>query len=159
MKAKVISVYYDITAACSVGSSDIIKAGQTLLGTIIELERQGYRFNLYACQGYSSESDCDMLVVKIKDSGQPLDLKRISFPLTHTAFFRVIGFDWYSKVPDGKYRDNYGRGIAYRLSGDKLRRMGETLFGNASVYFSAKEIIKKDNEYIKEVIQNGNCKA
>ena len=96
IKCKVVDVYYDMTCSCGTDSKDIIEAGRKLLSAVIELERQGYRFNLYAVQGYNDNAGCDMAVVKVKSATQPLDLKRISFPLTHTAFFRVIGFDWYS---------------------------------------------------------------
>lgn len=161
IKAKVIDVYYDMTVGSGTDSKDIIKAGQKMLGTIIELERQGYRFNLYAVQTYSNDSQgCDMLVVKVKSAGQPLDLKRISFPLTHTAFFRVIGFDWYSKVPGGTYRFSYGHALAYDYSTKKLNEMAKHVFGKNSVYFACKEIIENDTEYIKKaVMDNGNSKA
>ena len=159
IKAKVIDVCYDMTASCSVNSSDIIKAGQALLGTIVELEKQGYRFNIYAVQSYSDETSCDMLAVKVKSSGQPLDLKRISFPLTHTAFFRVIGFDWYSKVPGGKHRSGYGHALGYEINNAELQESAKQLFGKSAVYFSAANIIGKDKESIKEVLTNGNSKA
>lgn len=159
IKAKVIDVCYDMTASCSVKSSDIIKAGQALLGTIVELEKQGYRFNIYAVQSYSDEVSCDMLAVKVKSSGQPLDLKRISFPLTHTAFFRVIGFDWYSKVPGGKHRSGYGHVLGYEINNAELQESAKQLFGKSAVYFSAANIIGKDKESIKEVLTNGNSKA
>lgn len=161
IKAKVIDIYYDMTANCGVESEDIIKAGQALLGTIIEMERQGYRFNLYAVQTYSDKKpqSCDMLVVKVKSDHQPLDLKRISFPLTHTAFFRAIGFDWYSRVPGGTYRFRYGRAISYDNKKDKVEKMAKELFGQNAVWFSCTEIMKKDKEYIREVVSDGNSKA
>lgn len=159
IKAKVIDVYYDMTAGSGTDSDDIIKAGQSLLGSIIELEKQGYRFNLYAVQSYAEEGDCDMLVVKVKSSGQPLDLKRISFPLTHTGFFRVIGFDWYSKVPGGKYRMAYGRAIAYFNTNEQLQEIARQAFSKTAVYLSATKILKQDKEHIKEVLTNGNSKA
>lgn len=159
MKAKVIDVYYDMTVNCGVASEDIIKAGQTLLGTIIEMERQGYRFNLYAVQTYYRDNSSDMLVVKVKSDSQPLDLKRISFPLTHTGFFRSIGFDWYSRVPGGTYRFGYGGAIGYSKSREELNKIAHELFGQNAVWFSCTEIMRRDKEYIKEVVSNGNSKA
>lgn len=152
IKAKVIDVYYDMTCSWAVDSDDIIKAGQTLLGAILELEMQGYKFNLYATQTYSSDGDCDMLCTKIKSSNTPLDLKRMSFPLTHTAYFRVIGFDWYSKTPKGRYRNAYGRGLPYEVDNDTLQALYKELFGKNLVVFSAAKILKKDKEHIKEAI-------
>lgn len=159
MKAKVLDVYYDMTASCGVSSKQIIEAGQKILGAIVELEKQGYRFNLYAIQSYSDSADCDMMVVKVKDSKQPLDLRRISFPLTHTGFFRVIGFDWYSKVPDGKYRIAYGMGLAYQFTDEEqIKQITSQLFGKNAIMMQAAKVINQDKEYIKEVLSNGECK-
>lgn len=156
IKAKVIDVYYDMVTSCSVSSERILTTGQELLGTIIELERQGYRFNLYAVQSYSDEQSCDMLVVKVKSASQPLDLKRISFPLAHTAFFRVIGFDWYSKVPGGKYRGGYGQAIGHRLNEDRLGKAVEELFGKTAVYLSAAKVVGKNKDHFKNVLTRGD---
>lgn len=154
IKAKVINVYYDVAVSCGYSSNEIIKAGQKFLASVVELERQGYRFNLYAVQTYSDSNSTDMLVVRVKRDSQPLDLKRVSFPLTHTGFFRVIGFDWYSKVPGGKYRDAYGSALADTLSKSKRGEAAKKLFGNNAIYISAAEIIDKDEEHIKEVLTN-----
>ena len=159
IKCKVLDVYYDMTANCGVSSDDIIKNGQKLLGAILELESQGYAFNLYAVQTYTSSSSCDMLVVKVKSSSQPIDLKRISFPLTHTAFFRAIGFDWYSKVPGGTYRSGYGQGLCYRKSTEEANKIAKDLFGQNAIYIACAKILNEDEKHIKEVLENGNSKA
>lgn len=158
IKAKVVDVYYDMASSASVSSCQIIEAGQKLLATVVELERQGYRFNLFAVQGYSDDASCDMLVVRVKRDNQPLDLKRVSFPLTHTAFFRVIGFDWYSKVPGGKYRRAYGVAIGNNLGEKKLEQMGRELFGKNAIYLSAAKIHKFEEAHIREVLTNGDRK-
>lgn len=156
IKAKVLDVYYDITSSCGTSSDAIIKVGQSILGAIIDLEREGYRFNLYAVQTYSGGSDCDMLVVKVKSAGQPLDLKRVSFPLTHTAFFRVFGFDWYSRVPGGKYRGCYGHAMGYDYSESAMNDMAKDMFGKNAVYISCSRYLGKSKEQIKEELTNGN---
>lgn len=158
IKCKVIDIYYDMTCSCGTDSEDIINAGSRMLGVLMELERQGYRFNIYAVQTYSDSKSCDMLTVRVKNSSQPLDLKRISFPLTHTAFFRVIGFDWYSRTPKGTYRSSYGHALSYEFSGETINEIIEECFGSNALYIAAKEIISKDEEYLKEVITNGNKK-
>lgn len=159
IKCKVLDVYYDMTASAGIESDTIIENGQKLLGAILELEATGYAFNLYAVQTYADESSCDMMVVKVKSSNQPIDLKRISFPLTHTAFFRAIGFDWYSKVPGGKYRNAYGRGLAYVKDTEELNDMFKDIFGVNSIYLACGKIINEDTTHIKEVLGNGNSKT
>ena len=154
IKCKVIDVYYDVTCNCGTSSEKINRNGQKLLGAIMELEKQGYKFNLYAVQSYSEEDDVDMLVVKIKSSNQPLDLKRMSFPLTHTAFFRVIGFDWYGRCPKATYRSGYGRALSYHLNMEQLNDFAKDAFGDNALYLSGKEIMNQDEKYIKEALEN-----
>lgn len=153
IKTKVIDVYYDMTCSCGTSSEEIVENGKKLLGAIVELEAQGYRFNLYAVQTYCDRTDADMLVVKVKSSTQPLDLKRISFPLCHTAFFRVIGFDWYSKVPNGTYRFGYGHAAYHEFHSD-MDEFYKKLFGNNAVCFSGTAILQQGKEHIKEVMIN-----
>ena len=154
IKTKVVDIYYDMTTGARTSSDQIMDAGRMLLSTVIELERQGYRFNLYIIQGYSGADDCDMLVVKVKNAAQHLDLKRVSFPLTHTAFFRVIGFDWYSKFPGAKYRPGYGQALTYRVGKSKAKRMMKDLFGNNAISFSAIDIIESGKDYIKAEVES-----
>ena len=158
IKCKVIDVYYDMTCSCGTDSDDIIANGQKMLGAILDLEHQGYRINLYAVQSYNDGSSSDILAVKIKSSSQPLDLKRMSFPLTHTAFFRVIGFDWYSRFPKGKYRGGYGRALGYELNDREMKEFASKMFGDNAIYIAGSNILKRDEGYIKEVLKNAGKK-
>lgn len=154
IKCKVIDVYYDMTVNCGISPEDIIENGKKVLSAIIDLERQGYKFNLYAVQSYQSGCDGDMLCVKVKSSDKPLDLKRMSFSLTHPAFFRVVGFDWYSKCPVAKYRSGYGRAFAYDMSKQERKELAENVFGKGAVYISHKNVMGVPDEKLKEVFLN-----
>lgn len=163
IKAKVIDVYYDMAANCNREPKEFIKAGKAVLGTIIELEKQGYRFNLYAVQSYYGNEDgnrnkiIDFLCIKIKSSDRPLDLKRMSFPLTHPAFFRVIGFDWQARSPITRYI-GIGRGSA--LSGNysksTLKELMTEIFGPTACYVSCSGFIDSgyDKNGLKEAFTN-----
>ena len=152
IKAKVIDVYYDMTVSCYVKKEDLQKAGELLLGAILDLEMQGYKFNLFAIQSYSEKGNFDMLCTKIKSSNTPLDLRKISFPLTHPGYFRSIGFDWYSRMPKAKKRCGYGHGLAYDYDDKKLTEGFREIFGKNVVAFSAERILKKNTEYLKNVL-------
>lgn len=158
IKTKVIDIYYEMTCAAYTESKDLIKAGQKMLGVIMELEAKGYRFNIYCTQGYYEQgTGCDMLCVKVKSANQPIDLKRMSFPLTHTAFFRGLGFEWYSKFPRGTFRIGYGHAIAYDKTQAEIQNEYRKIFGRNAVYFSAKTLIQERDtadEYIKGVLTN-----
>lgn len=154
IKTKVLDVYYDITASAGVDSKDLMKAGEKLLSAIMELEANGYRFNLYVVQNYYDDKECDMLCVRVKTASQPLDLKRISFPVAHTAFFRGIGFEWYSKFPIGKFRFGYGHSIAYDHTQERITKEFKKLFGQGAVFFSAPKIMDEKIDYLKGVLTN-----
>lgn len=159
IKAKVLNIYYDMTASCSTSSKEIIEAGQKLLGAIMELEMQGYKFNLYAIQSYySSSQGADILCTKIKNSNTPLDLKRMSFALTHTSYFRVIGFDWYSRCPKATYRSGYGHALGYDYDEKQMQEGFREIFGEQSVVFSCNKIIGQDAEHLKEVMTDAGSK-
>lgn len=165
IKCKVLDVYYDMGIPCGVHSDDIIKCGQQLLGIIIEMEKQGYRFNLYAMQGFCNEDGVDILTVKVKDANRPLDLKRISFPLTHPAFFRVIGFDWQSKSPISQYRGG-GRGYALTTKFDSesglktVKNLIKKVFGDNALYISCNKLNDKNDKekYLKGELTNDERK-
>ena len=158
IKCKVIDIYYDITCSCGTSPETIIKNGQALLEIMLGLEYAGYRFNLYAIQSYTDSHDADMLAVKIKSSNQPLDLKRISFPLTHPAFFRVIGFDWYSKFPKGRYRGGYGHAMTYEFSHDEATKLIKEMFGTNAVYIAGKDIMNNGSSYVEDVLKKAGAK-
>jgi hypothetical protein len=151
IKTKVVDIYYNMTASSGTESNEIIKAGVKLLSAVIALEQQGYRFNIYAIQNYYGCGTCYTLKVKVKDSAQPIDLKRISFPLTHTAFFRVVGFDWYSKCPEAKYLSGYGHSLDYDFDNEKMQKATKEVFGSNAVWFGCVKIMRESEEYIKEV--------
>lgn len=153
VKSKVIDVYYDLTMRCGTSSQDILSYGVKVLGALVKLEMQGYRLNLYAVQTYSDKSDCDMLIVKVKDAMQPLDLKRVSFPLMHTAFFRAIGFDWYSRTPKGTYRYSYGHNLSAEFHEDTDKVIKEIL-GNNAVYIAGARMQNETENHLMENIKN-----
>lgn len=155
IKCKVLDVYYDMTCSSGTDPEDIIKNGQKMLGAILELEKKGYKFNLYGMQTYCGDGGMDVLAVKIKSANQPLDLKRISFPLTHSAYFRVIGFDWYSKFPKGRYHWGYGCALYFEKRTKSERdAFVKKLFGNNATYICGSEILYSGQKDVEKMINN-----
>lgn len=161
--ARVIDLYYDVTANCDTNVDEFIKAGEAMLSVILGLEKQGYRFNLYAVQSYTSHGSykADFLCVKVKSSDKPIDIKRMSFALIHPAFFRVIGFDWESKSPIT--RDigcGRGRGFYYDFSPEEKKEIIKEIFGENAHYLPCKAIINSDysTDVVKEALENAKDK-
>lgn len=141
IKTKVVDVYYDMTASSMTSESDIKKAGREVLAAVVSLERQGYRARVWMVQTYKSGDSVDMLRLKIKDERQPLDIKKVMFPIVHTAMFRRIGFAWFERSPVTQYRPCYGHGIAYDQPLGKTSAAMKEFFGGQPVYLSAAKMI------------------
>ncbi len=159
IKTKVVDIYYDMSVNANVSNSEILQCGTDILSVILDLEKQGYRFNLYAFQTYNDTTDCDCLIVKIKDARQPLDLRRMSFPLCHTGFFRIIGFDWYSRTPNAKYRWGYGTELTRILNDEEIDYFNKVVLGDNAVALRADKLVHNDDseerkKYIKGVLTN-----
>ena len=155
IKFKVIDLYYDCGAVCCYSSNQMIEAGAKMLSTILNLEQQGYRFNLYIAASFCDRDGVDILLTKVKDSDKPLDLKRISFSLAHSAYFRVIGFDWQSKSPVARYL-GWGRGksLTQQFHNDDLSQAIYTkMFGKNAVYCSSESIIDDGMDHIIKMIK------
>ena len=163
IKAKVIEICYDIGCNAFVNSNDIIRVGIAFLKIIANMEMQGYRIKLTGIQVYANCKLVNLLRLNLKSANQPLDLKRISFPTIHTGFFRVIGFDWFSKTPHGEYiGSGYGKPITSTFSDKKdLREFVNQVFGKNTVYIAANWFVNVSDKdlgnKIKEAIEDG-CK-
>ena len=78
----------------------------------------------------------------------------MSFPLTHPAFFRVIGFDWQGKSPITRDIGS-GRGYAlgYDYNAKELNDIAKKMFGANACYIPCSNIISDD--YDTKVIKEG----
>lgn len=93
---KVLTLVYFVGAAFYVTADDLAKEGAKLLRVIATLEGKGYRINLYVSYLFLTEDEKNKLslFVKIKDSGKPLNLAKVAYPIAHPAFFRYHLFKW-----------------------------------------------------------------
>ena len=153
IKTKVISIYYDMGVSWSVSPRKILENGKRMVEAIVNLENSGYRVELNVVNGFCDCDNGDVIVTNVKSANQPLDLKRICFPSMHSAFFRVVCFDWYSKFPIGKYRSGLGYPIHRTFDREDLTKTMKKLFGDNSVYVSGGIIDGKDTDYIIKMLK------
>lgn len=130
-KSKVVRICYLNDDSGSTSPEEFLERGAKIIEAIIALERSVYRCELYAAQFYCNDCRADTLMVRVKEANQPLDLKRVMFPLVHPAFERVIGFEWEDKCPTNIYIP--ARGIPFHRVNDH-ERMFKEAFGSEFVY-------------------------
>lgn len=113
-KSKVINVLYEVSRSASVGSSEIEEFGIDVLKHIYNIERKGWRVRLSMFSSHS-QKDTDengyAWTMLIKDESQPIDVKKLAFPIAHAAMLRLVSFDWFETIPDGQYVDGYGKAL------------------------------------------------
>lgn len=155
IKAKVIDIYYDVAIPAFVEAEQAIEAGKKLLASVIEFERSGYRFNIYSINTStnSGASKMDILAVKVKSAEKPMDFKRMSFPIAHPAFARVVGFDWQNKSPVANNFPNRGYALTSECNNDRATKLMKEAFGKNAIYISCERVVNRGEGYIKEEIK------
>lgn len=156
IRNKVLNIYYDRTALANRSQRQIEDTAVKFVSTLIDLEMQGYRFNLTVVKTQADSKDADMLMLKIKDANAPLDLQRMTYPLVHTAFARVTCWDWYSRCPIARYRGGFGHNLSIEKTNEQIQNAIEEITGEKCIYFSLEDMIDKPEHYIKDRILDAN---
>ena len=103
-RKKVLDIYYDCGFASYVKAKTIENIAIELGSSIISLEKSGYAVNLYTIflnYKYTGDENGNLLVMKIKSSGQLFNLQKMLFMSAHPSMFRVFKFLWYETLPNG----------------------------------------------------------
>lgn len=150
-KSKVISIVYDNGASYDVSSDEIINAGKNLISVILQLEMNGYRVELKVINSFCSDGYYDICLVDIKKANQTLNLKKMMFPFAHSAWLRVLGFDWQDKCVFNRFMSARGRPYYAEMENEELAKsdMKEVL-GENTVYINYK-MAKRGIDYLKSL--------
>lgn len=86
---KVLNIVYNVTIDWSIKAGEIVETAAKVANVIATLEKNGYRVNLYVYDcGKGLRDTISTILVKIKDSGEYLDILRIAYPLVNPSFVR-----------------------------------------------------------------------
>lgn len=111
-KVKAVTLVYGNHVNCGWTTDEIIKASVVALQIVNELELMGYRVKL-AVEGYYGERgrNSARFVVDVKDWRQPIDLKKLAFPMVHPSMLRRIAFAWLETTPELSKDMVWGYGV------------------------------------------------
>lgn len=147
---KILNIYLDVCASSWVSSNDIRKAGSVYATVIDILEKYGYRINLYAGDVSECNGEKVMSVCRIKTDREPLNLKKMSFPIANPSFLRRIGFKYMEVCNSDNDFTNYCYGRPYTdeqaismLFKDHLKIDMLVFSYQTGTKFTVKEILKK----------------
>lgn len=158
-KVKAITLTYGISVNCGWSAKEITKCGITALNIVNDLELEGYRVGLnieFMCAKSSSDKELSIATVKIKDWRQPMDIKKMAFPLVHPSMFRRFGFKWLETCPqvtDRSYSSGYGRPLSNDSYESQLKIYNENGVLGANEYLITCAMCK-DESYDKQRIMN-----
>ena len=87
---KVINIIYSMSCSGSVPATEILNNSAKLVEVICQLEKNGYRVNLYAGDNarFKKLDTHTAFIIKLKDSGKYLDPLKIAYPLVNPSFLR-----------------------------------------------------------------------
>lgn len=110
---RVITVVYNACAPCYVGKADMALASAKLLSAILRIENCGIRVNLYLSDIGQEKGDDVGFIVKIKDSGQRLNVMTMAYPMINPSMHRRHFFR-FLEVTEGvspSFQYGYGRPV------------------------------------------------
>lgn len=117
VKQRVITVFYNCSTCGSTSADEIVKTSAQLLSAIMQIEGTGTKVNLYYANLAKSDGQCVGPVIKIKDSGQYMDVLKMCYPLVHPSMMRRHFFR-FEEVTDGVSRrlpnGGYGHPVCQR---------------------------------------------
>lgn len=144
---KTVSLVYNNSTHAGTDSAKIKRSGKTVFKLAYALEKAGYKVNVDLLV-YAAERDGDyaLCLVTLKEFKQTFDLLKLSFPLTHTAAFRVFGFRWLETVP-GLGKKWFGNG-SQMAKEDIERELKNQRYNDKAYLITIKDCINADFDYI-----------
>lgn len=142
-KVKVVDIFYNSSASAGVDKDEIAFKGAMLLSTIEQLEKNGYRVNLYVGKVSYNDGDIFGHIVNIKQAMSPLNMLKTSFYIIHPSFLRRICF----KIDETEERikdctnDGYGQATNY----SSIRDIVKGTFNKDMLFFDGNVDIDSDN--------------
>ena len=150
---KVINIIYSMSCSGSVPAVEILNNSAKLVEVICQLEKNGYRVNLYAGDNarfkFKGQEIHTAFIIKLKDSGKYLDSLKIAYPLVNPSFLRRHAFKWLETFPKFDARGDYGGA----MNGGQFREFMKDKFKNA-VILSFYDICGKDTKEIAKYIES-----
>lgn len=119
-KQRVIKFLITMNRSCGYESKEIIEKMAKVVAHISVLERHGYRCRIELFGSFHDGGSCEKTIachsVLLKSENQLFDIKRMAFPIAHSAMQRVFGFAWENSLPID-YRSYHcsglGRSVQY----------------------------------------------
>ncbi len=118
VKTKVVTIVYDPAVQWGVSPQSVLEFGCRMINCIMNLEKNGYRVRVdYLKVHNDSYADRQyMFRIPIKSEHNPVNIKRLAFPMSHIAMQRYLAWDWIERLPKSRAMDGYGHSLSANAS-------------------------------------------
>ena len=140
MKNKVLNLVWDCALPSYAKPAEVRAVATEVLKQVVGLELSGYRVRLTAVSTFCNDGRSYALGLVIKRENEPMNLKRILFPTTSSAFCRGVAFGWYTRLPGAEEFWGFGR-TAYHEYHSGYKGYYEQIFGPTAIPFSLAEFV------------------
>lgn len=156
-KVKAVTIIYSSDANAALSQRDFFNAGAVVLKIINDLELKGYRVRLLH-EFCAAQKDSEKIVgrVTLKDWRQPIDLKKLTFPLANAAMIRRFGFRFTEVVPGikGGWAGGYGGALNSLLNYQQVcEEFRKNKLLNDNEYFINIKLVKECKHDSEKVIE------
>ena len=154
-KQKVLRFLVDATKACRYDYDEIVEKMSKILAVIANFEKSGYRCKIEILETFSQPDERKTIIgfsIPVKNETQLFDIKRLAFPIIHSAMSRVFGFSWQASLPL-EYKKtsskNLGKSLCYWGESKRNEVLNSIQKGNEKMIYVSMET--DIDELLKEV--------
>lgn len=128
------NICIDMSVPCFTSNGTIQEIGERVIATIERLELEGHSLGIIACCGGETNDFACLMGVKLKEIGMPLELTKISYPLSNPRFLRKFNFYWHCLNKEIKYMPNLGQCLTLRHDKIELNQAISEATGVKTLY-------------------------
>lgn len=163
-KVKAVTIVYNTSVSSHWTTDEMVKCGIAVMKLVNKLELDGYRVKL-SVEAMSTTADRDQcrMIVDVKDWKQPLDLKKLCFPMVSPSMLRRIGFRWLETVPNMTNRGfsgGYGTPLCSERGYQKnLESAREAKVIGDNEYYLTAYMVKENNHDIAKIMEQAGMSS
>lgn len=164
-KVKAVTIVYSPCVSYQWSSNEIIDSGIAVMNIINLLERNGIRVQLTiefmaSHTGISNpKNQLSVAWLNVKGWRDPLDLKKIAFPVVHSSMLRRIGFRWLETNPNitnQSYTRGYGMPIGDGIYTAAVRTLNDHQLLKDHEYYITAPLCRDMNFDPEKIMEKAN---
>lgn len=140
-KSPVIKIGIDVSVSAYVTKNEMEAMGRNIAEAVRGLEASGYSIRLDVVSGFSYDRSTSLLVCRAKSEGEPMNLRRMLYPLVSVSYVRGMAFSWAVTEPHAQQQSNLGMPIYYGLKPEDRDALYKHVLGDDAVQLNLMSLI------------------